>query len=70
MGALTSLILNDNVGNKISNVGNGTSNPNTRLYISTNAGNSVNSFAIRVSSGGGVDESGLVTLIGLGAESD
>ncbi len=70
MGALTTLILNGNVGNGISNVGNGISNPNTCLYISTNAGNGVNSFAIRVSSGGRVDETVLATLIGLGAESD
>ena len=51
------------------NTGIGISNPNCRLYISTNAGNNVNSFAIRVSSGGGTDGSGYATLIGLGAES-
>jgi hypothetical protein len=50
------------------NVGIGV-NPNCRLYISTNAGNNVNSFAIRVSSSGGTDGSGYATLIGLGAES-
>ncbi len=32
----------------------GIPNPKCRLYISTNAGNSVNSFAMRVSSGGGL----------------
>ena len=51
------------------NTGIGISNPNCRLYISTNAGNNVNSFAIRVSSSGGTDGSGYATLIGLGAES-
>ncbi len=40
------------------------------MYISTNAGNSVNSFAILVSSGGGTDGPGYATLIGLGAESN
>ncbi len=39
------------------------------MYISTNAGNNVNSYALRVSSGGGTDGSGYATLIGLGAES-
>ncbi len=39
-------------------------------YISQqNAGNNVNSFAIRVANGGGIDDSGFATLIGLGAES-
>ncbi len=60
-GAFSSLILN-------SYVGIGISNPNTRLYISTNAGNSANSFAIGVSSGGVVDGCDYATLIGLGAE--
>ncbi len=36
-----------------SGLGIGIPNLNCRLYISTNAGNSVNSFAMRVSSGGG-----------------
>jgi hypothetical protein len=55
--------------NSSGNAGLGITNPNCRLYISTNAGNNVNSFAIRVSSGGGTDGSGFATLIGLGAES-
>ena len=53
-----------------SGVGIGKTNPNCRLYVSTNAGNNVNSFAIRVSSDGGTDGSGYATLIGLGAESN
>ncbi len=51
------------------NTGMGISNPNCRLYISTNAGKNVNSFAIRVSSGGGTNDSGHATSKGLGAES-
>ncbi len=41
------------------NVGIGKGNPNCRLSISTNAGNSVNSYAIRISSDGGTDYSGI-----------
>ncbi len=43
------------------NVGIGITNPNGKLYISTNAGNNVNSFALRVSSGGETDGSGYAT---------
>jgi hypothetical protein len=53
-------VISNNVGIEV--------NPNCRLYI-TNTGNNVNSFAIRISSGGGTDGSGYATLIGLVAES-
>jgi hypothetical protein len=53
----------------MSNVGIGIGSPNCILYVSTNAGNNVNSFPIRVSSGSGADGSGYGTLTGLDAES-
>ncbi len=36
-------------------VGIGISNPNGRLYINTNAGNGVNSYGLRIASGGGTN---------------
>jgi hypothetical protein len=45
------------------NTGIGISNPNCRLYIPTNAVNNVNSFVMRVSSGGGTDGSGFASWL-------
>jgi hypothetical protein len=50
------------------NVGIGITNPNCRLYISSNLTASATVYAMRISSGASTDGGGFGTLIGLGSE--
>jgi hypothetical protein len=49
------------------NVGIGKTNPNCRLYISSNLSTSATVYAMRLSSGAPTDGGGFGTLLGLGS---
>jgi hypothetical protein len=56
--------------NSAGDVGIGITNPNCKLYINTNAGNGVNSFGLRIGSGGGTDGANFFCGIGLSHEAN